>query len=473
MRLFLCLLLLSATPAFAQEETPEGEIAPSEHPGSDSPEAVHAAYTGPKHRVQAFLIPMDEKARTPTTRVGQAVEDVLLHTAMYEVIDLGRALSVESTVEQAQHADAGRVLVREGNNAAASKGWPEAAGKYLRAKQELDQGLPAVGPREYAEAILKLATAQYMGGEDKPAAELFALAARLDPSRKLVADEAVAPQLEQARAALGGAKRAQLDVDVRPAGAKIYVDGELRGQHVDVPAGRHLLLVTRPGFYPYAEVIELQGRKASQASITLSATPTAASLNQIIAGASEEVGKGLAGKSVSALAQKFSLDRLMLGTVRSQEDAKVSLTLSLVDATAHKVLSSKSLLLVADGTDADQIEAEVGSAARKLVEQEAAPEPVAEKAVEKPAPAERKVAIPGAAPAAAPSAENPDLVAKERKVAIPAVAKEAPKDPPKEEVKEAKKDAPAPASTTENKKKKQKGKGIQGKTGTEDWGDDE
>ncbi|HUJ26086.1 MAG TPA: PEGA domain-containing protein [Myxococcales bacterium] len=480
MRPLLCLLLLSALPAIAQEEPPEeGEIAPSEHPGSDSPEAVHAKYDGPRHRAQAFLIPMDEKARTPTARVGQAVEEVLLHTPAYEVVDLGRALSVESTAEQAQHADAGRALLKEGAAAAAGKGWPEAAAKYQRAKQEFDLGLPAVGPREYADAVLRLATAEFMGGEDKPAAELFALAARLDPGRKLVADEAAAPQLEQARAGLGGARHCQLDVDVRPAGAKIYFDGELRGQHIDAPSGRHLLRVDRPGFYPYAEVIELLPKKPTQASITLMATPTAASLSQIIAGASEEVGKGLAGRSVQSLAQKFSLERVMIGTVRSQEDARVSVTVSLVDAVAKKVIASRSLLLTADGTDADQIEGDVGNATRKLVEQDAAPAADATAAAAPAAAAtpavERKVAIPGAMPATpAPTADDPGLVAKERKVAMPAPAPapaskaEASKDAPGEKDK----DVPAPASKAENKKKP-KARGIQGKTGTEDWGDDD
>src|SRR6267378_608791 len=99
MRPLLCLLFaLSSTSAFAQDDPPapadepaEGEVSPSLHPGSDSPEAQHARkYDGVRKRAQAFLIPMDEGARTPTSRVAQALEGVLQHTPMYEVIDLGR-----------------------------------------------------------------------------------------------------------------------------------------------------------------------------------------------------------------------------------------------------------------------------------------------------------------------------------------------------------------------------------------------
>src|SRR5436305_2978346 len=154
MRLLPFVLLLASLSAFAQEEPQPAdssdEAAPATHPGSDSPEAQHARkYDGPRHRAQAFLIPMDERARTPTSRVAQALGGVLEQTPMYFVVDLGRALSVESTAEQAQHADAGRVLFKEANEAAATKGWPEAAARYQGAVAEFDKGLPAVGPGEY------------------------------------------------------------------------------------------------------------------------------------------------------------------------------------------------------------------------------------------------------------------------------------------------------------------------------------
>src|SRR5258708_10631101 len=115
----LCLVLLCSFAALAQEEPSSSEDSSdsessSMRPPSDSPEAVHARkYDGPRPRAQAFLIPMDEAARAPTTRAAQAIEGVLLHTAIYEVVDLGHALSVQSTAEQAQRADEGRHLVAE------------------------------------------------------------------------------------------------------------------------------------------------------------------------------------------------------------------------------------------------------------------------------------------------------------------------------------------------------------------------
>jgi hypothetical protein len=157
---------------------------------------------------------------------------------------------------------------------------------------------------------------------------------------------------------------------------------------------------------------------------------------------------------VSELAEKFSLARVLIGSVRSQEEAKISVTLTLVDAPGHRVIGSKSLLLTVDGTDADQVEADVTNAANKLLSQDAAPAaPAAE--------ASRKPVMPGAVP----NADDPGLVSRERKVAVPATTKEAAAAKEKESA------APAPKQETKPKKK-DKPKGIQGKTGTEGWDED-
>jgi tetratricopeptide (TPR) repeat protein len=435
MRLLLSLLLLAPAP-FAEEEPSgeEGEIAPSEHPGSDSPEAVRAQkYQGPRRRAQAFLIPMDEKARASTARVAQAIEDVLSRTPMYEVVDLGRILSVESTSEQASRADEGRKLVSEANLAALSKGWREAAGIYEKALQALERGLPAVEPPEYADALLRLGAAQWMSGEEKTAKSTLRAAARLDPQRKLDVqriEPGMAPLLQAARAEAESAQHGALDVDSRPPGARVTVDGEVKGNspiHAEVPSGKHLLRIERAGFHPHAELVEIPPRKTAQRSVSLQITPAAASLNQAIAGAAAEAGRGYVGKSVGALAEKFSLERVLIGSVRSQEE-KVAVLLALVDPRRRKVVASQRLLLLADGTDTDQIETDAQNATRSLVQQDSSP------AEEGPA----------------ARAEKPALANKEPH----ALAEPAPATEPKE-----------PAA----KKKK---KGLQGKTGTEAWPED-
>jgi len=135
---------------------------------------------------------------------------------------------------------------------------------------------------------------------------------------------------------------------------------------------------------------------------------------------------------------------VLIGSVRSREETKVSIVLALVDAPKHRVIASKTMLLTADGTDADQIEADTQSAARKLIS--ADDEPAAD--------APRRPVMPAA------TVDDPGIVAKERKVAVPASTTETAAPASKEAVKK------------DTEKKKKKSKGLQGKTGTEEWGDE-
>ena len=185
MRRLLFISLALALPALAQEDpgAEEGALPASTHPGSDSPEAQHAQKSregGTRRRAQAFLIPMDEQARPATARVAQAVEGVLAGTAQYEVVDLGKALSVESSPEQAGRAEEGRKLLVEADAAFGTRAYGDAGGKYKSAIKALEKGIGAVEAREYAEAWLRLATAQHLAGDEKAAKESFGAVARLN-----------------------------------------------------------------------------------------------------------------------------------------------------------------------------------------------------------------------------------------------------------------------------------------------------
>lgn len=490
-RLLIIASLALAVPALAQEDQgdqggEEGNVPRSVHPGSDSPEAQHAQKNtgdGTRRRAQAFLIPMDEQARSATARVAQAVEGVLASSPQYEVVDLGKALSVESSPEQATRAEEGRKLLAEANTSFGARAYGDAEAKYRTAIKALEKGIGAVTPRDYAEAWLRLAATQHLAGDEKSARESFAAVARLDPTGKLqghdVDDSADLP-LQAAHADAEAAANGVLELESRPSGARVVVDGEAKGvapMRLELLAGRHLVRLERAGFYPHAELVEISAKKPGALSATLTATPTASNLNQLIAGAATEVERGSPGPNIARLAEAFKLTRVVIGAVTSHA-TKVAVMLALVDAPSQALLARSNLLLTADGTDADQIEADTQSAARKMF----AKDPSADEAV---APAgDRKALMPGAsspapareAPAAiAPASdEDPGLAARGRRVALPGAGSAAPPDILAGDKPEAAvADKPAPASTQENKSRKKKGKGLKEKKGTEHWDDEE
>src|SRR5438270_6275674 len=133
----LAAALLAALPARAQDEGGDGSdpVPASELPGSDSPESTAAVHVlqprwqGSKKKIQTFLVPLDEKARTPTARVAQALEQFQGSLSQYEVVDLGKALKVDATPDQGRRAAEGRRLVAEGNLLLAGRGYADAAVK--------------------------------------------------------------------------------------------------------------------------------------------------------------------------------------------------------------------------------------------------------------------------------------------------------------------------------------------------------
>ncbi len=502
----LTVLLLSSLPAAAQDEG--GDPVPdSEHPGSDSPEAVTAAQVrtrAGRRRAQAFLIPLDEKARAATGRVAAAIERVLAGSKQYDVIDLAKALASDAEPEQESKAGEGRRLLAEANQKFESRSYIEAVPRFRTALKAMHAGLSGLEGRELADATLRLATAQLLAGDQKGARASFMEAALLDPQAKLhasSADPAAEGPYKLARADLEAVPIGDLQVVTQPAGARVIIDGIPHGvapARLELTGGRHIVRLERTGFYPTAELVEVTSRRETVYSIRLNATPGASQVNQLIAGSAEEASRGKSGERTARLADRFHLERVLIGSVRAH-GLKISVMLGLADPVARVLLGKEDLLMTADGTDSDQVEVDVQHAARKLIAIDdersaaqaaapgaapasAAPAPAAtpyggmvpgESAAQPPAaPADgaRRAVVPGSAPRA-PEPEDTGVVSKERKVAAPGAvpndeapakpAAQAADAPPAE--RPAVEDKPAP---------KKKGEGIKGKSGTEKWDDE-
>ena len=502
-------LAISALPARAQDE---GEPLPdSDHPGSDSPEAVTAAHARSalgRRRAQAFLIPLDEKARGATGRVAAAIERVMAGSKQYDVVDLAKALASDAEPAQEAKASEGRKLLAEARRLFENRSYIEAVPKFKAALKALNAGLAGVEAPEIAGATLHLATAQHLAGDQKGARESFLAAALLDPLQKLVAktvDPSAEGPLKLARADLESVTIGALEVQTKPGGARVMIDGQPHGiapVRLELTGGKHLVRLERTGFYPQAELVEVTSRRETQYSITLQATPGASQVNSLIGGAAEEASRGKAGERCARLAERFHLERVLIGSV-SSHGLKISVLLALADPIKRVLIGKEDLLMTADGTDSDQVEADVQMSARKLIA--ADDDQTAEAGVAAPAPgtasAARTPAIPAPAydgmvgkkeaPAAAPApegartpvmpgarppeppADDTGLVGKDRRVAVP--KDDAPASPASPAAAEAA-DAPKPErpagepERTETKAKK-KDKGIKGKSGTEQWGD--
>jgi len=172
----------------------------------------------------------------------------------------------------------------------------------------------------------------------------------------------------------------------------------------------------------------------------------AASLNSMVADAAAEADRGESGPSLRRLAARFSLDRVLVGSV-ALRGPSVAVLLTLADAPHARLLGRETLLLSAAATGADGVEAQVQAAVRRLLDRaaldDAASAPMPPSAEGK-CPGPRSRDVPASAPAEAASHEA-------------ASSQEAP--PTR---------AAASTGTEENDRRAWK-RGLFDKTGTEGW----
>jgi hypothetical protein len=471
------LVALAVAPAQAQDEGSEApehsesEGPASALPASDSPESTASIrvlkpqWQGARKKIQTFLVPLDEKARAPTARVAQALEALQGSLAQYEVVDLGRALSVSATSEQEGHAAEGRKLLAEGNLLFAGRGYADAAQKYVAAIRQMEKGLAAIEAREYAEAWARLGAVEALSGDEKTSRVAFVSAARHDPERKIQGrsiDASAETRLLGARAEVEALPSGTVEFETKPVGARVLVDGEQKGQaplRVELTAGKHLVRLERAGYFPSAEMFEVPAGKESLYQISLKSTPRAADLYEVMAAAADEAARGEVGAGSQRLAEKFGLDRIFVGSVAAHA-SKIALVLALVDVQKHRQIGKASLILAADGTDADQLEEETRTAAKKLAVQDPGDAPP-----------------PDALPQAAAGPARTDGAAEGRQTAVPVdemglAAREKRPAPPAETAAAQQPSAQPPAEEKKAEQpKKKRPKKLKDVTGTEGWDD--
>jgi len=511
----LCLASLLLAPVHARAQDESDPLPESEHPGSDSPESVTGKLSTQakgRRRAQAFLIPLDEKARAATGRVAQAIERALSAARQYEAVDIAKALAIDAEPAVEEKASLGRRQMVEGNQQFYAHNYVEAVVRYKAGIRGLSGGLAALDAREMASAYLHLAAAQQLSGDPKEARfarEAYLTTALLDPQQKVLAIS-VDPVAEQplliARNDLEQIPIGTLQIETRPAGARVIIDGQTQASTptaVELTGGKHFLRLERTGFYPTAELVEVASRRNTLYSVTLSATPGAATLNQTIAGAADEASRGRSGDRTMELAMRFRLDRVLIGSV-SSHGIKVSVLLALADPASGTLLGRQEMLLVADNTDADELDFNTQEAARKLfalddgrpgltqgvtLPGQALPSLSDQTKGMTPKPLDadsdnaRRALVPAAptpmaeTPSAsdpAPTMDDPGLVGKERHPihAAPAAGPtDAPAPTPGSPQPQAQVqpvDEPAATDPTQPKKKKKK-KDLHGKSGTETW----
>src|SRR5262249_53590013 len=155
------------------------------------------------------------------------------------------------------------------------------ADKYKAALGEMEKGLAAIEAPEYAEAWARLGAALALAGGDPAPRPGLPSAARPHPGRQSPRRAPAAPaglRTEARRADAEALAMGTLEIEAKPVGARIAIDGSPKGQtpaRFELSAGKHLVRVERAGYFPSAVLVEVPGGKEGAHSVALKSTPRA------------------------------------------------------------------------------------------------------------------------------------------------------------------------------------------------------
>lgn len=162
--------------------------------------------------------------------------------------------------------------------------------------------------------------------------------------------------------------RGSATIKTRPAGARVYVDGEFKGfSPVTVstlPVGKHLLRVERPGFKRYGAFIDVT---PDDVEVTAELLPTSnwkawdGQMDKVAA----DAARG-SGPAITQVGKTLALDRALIGTVKEvSENGATEVNLGVFDLRSGKRLANRKV--VYQGDEFGQLKSEVARLVTSLL----------------------------------------------------------------------------------------------------------
>ena len=330
------------------------------------PAVVLAAPAPTIKRISPLLIAMDQ---------GAEASALMLETYMNETLEQYGNLQLKRSEElfQSPPDDAAELSLRR-----AEHGYEEGrtsfdARQYLDAERKLraalleyqKAGAAMTECGHLCESLAMYAACAFERGDQGEARQylidLNALDKKLELSPKRYRKEFLAFRATVARSRQSEL-RGNIKVKTRPAGARVFLDGDLQGYtpHTmsTLPVGKHLVRVERPGFRPYGELVELAPEQDLEVEAELSPSQAYRSYDALLDKVAAEVTRDRPGPALSALGKSLGLDRALVGVVKEiDEQHTTELLLGLYDLPTSRKLSFRRLTF--QGDEFGQLKSEV------------------------------------------------------------------------------------------------------------------
>ncbi|XXF75998.1 PEGA domain-containing protein [Myxococcaceae bacterium GXIMD 01537] len=325
------------------------------------------------HRASALLIPMDPGAEASTLKLETYINEALSQFGGYTVRKPEELFGLPANTEAEASMERGKKGFEESLAAYEQKDYEDAERKVRATLKELQTAGAAMrGCSPLCDATALYAAILHQRGDVEEAKLILIDLIALNPTFELN-PKRYTREFILLRAQVATGRNAQLrgnaQVKSRPAGARVYVNGEFQGYTPitlqTLPIGKHLMRLERPGFQVYGQLLEISPDD-SEVSAELVPTSAYKAYDAQLDRVASEVVRNAPAPSVTALGKQLKLDRALVGTLRElPENNGLELMLGLFETPGGKRLGSRRLVL--QGDEFGQLKAEVSRAVNHMV----------------------------------------------------------------------------------------------------------
>ncbi|MBU8894965.1 PEGA domain-containing protein [Corallococcus sp. H22C18031201] len=335
--------------------------------------ALAAAPAAPK-RTAALLIPMDPPSESASVQMEGYMSDALGQFANFSVrksSDLFGLPDDEAAQASLQRAKKG---YEESVKSFDAKDYEDAEHKVRATMKELQTATAAMRScSPLCDSLALYGAILQLRGDVEEAKlaiiDLIALAPTFELNPKRFSRDFITLRVQVATSRTSQL-RGSANIKSRPAGARVYVDGEPQGYTPltisAMTVGKHLVRIERPGFRQHGEVMEVTPDDV-EVNANLSPTPAYKAYDAQLDRVAGDVGRTNVPSSAAVmnLGKSLKLDRALLGTVRAVGDGTSELTVSLFDTTSGKRLGSRRMVL--QGDEFGQLKSEMERVVNQMV----------------------------------------------------------------------------------------------------------
>ncbi len=333
-----------------------------------------ALAASPARNISALLVPLDPEAASLSTRMESDMNEALGQFRGFSVRKPEDVLGMPMDEEAVAALKRSEQGFQESLVAFDKKDYENAEQKVRATLKEVQKAPAAMraGCRPLCDAVALYAAIMFQRGDMEESKLAMLDLQALNPAYEMDArrfSREVLTLRGQVATSISSALRGSAVVKTRPAGARVYVDGEFQGYSPltvqTLRVGKHVLRLERPGFRQYGQVMEVSPDDV-EVSIALTPTEEYKAYETRMTALSRELHLGNVGESITWVGRTFQLDRGLLGTVMYRPESNTTeLNMGYFDLVSGKRLFNRRVVL--QGDEFGQLKSEMSRMVNTLI----------------------------------------------------------------------------------------------------------